>query len=87
MRVVLIIQRDAALRRRIADVLLRAGYGVCETHSGDLVPAVPRLDAVLTDGPLAPERFRAPVVPIPTHVDVDDIVARLHLAISEEPAA
>lgn len=56
---------------------MAAGYGVCETFSGDLVPAVPRLDAVVCDIVLAPDsdldsvrkwtrhladRFSAPVV-------------------------
>ena len=71
------IENDAAVRRLIADALMGAGYGVCETFSGDLVPAVPRLDAVISDIVLGPDsdldsvrqwtrhladRFSAPVV-------------------------
>ena len=84
---VLLIQRDAAMRRRIADELLRAGYGVCETHSGDLVPAVPRLDAVISDTPVAHERFRAPIVPIPEQVDVPALMASVQVAVTEDRAA
>jgi two-component system, NtrC family, nitrogen regulation response regulator GlnG len=76
-RVVLVIEDDATIRRLIADVLMSAGYGVCETFSGDLVPAVPRLDAVVSDIVLSSDsdldsvrqwtrrladRFSAPVV-------------------------
>jgi hypothetical protein len=82
MRVVLIIEDDGAVRRRIADGFLRAGYGVCETHSSDLVPAVPRLDAVISDTAVAHERFRAPIVPIPAAADVDELLASVQLAVS-----
>ncbi len=77
MRVVLVIEDDSAVRRLISDVLMGAGYGVCETFSSDLVPAVPRLDAVISDIAIGPtsdldlvrqwtrrmaDRFSAPVV-------------------------
>ena len=77
MKIVLVIEDDAAVRRLLSDALLGAGYGVCETHSGDLIPAVPRLDAVVSGIVLDPRsdldavrewtrrlagRFGAPVV-------------------------
>ncbi len=87
MRVVLIIEDDAAARRTIADAFLRAGYGVCETHTGDLVPAVPRLDAVISDAALRVERFGAPIVAITSPLDVTGLLAQVHQVVSEERAA
>lgn len=87
MRIVLIVANDAVSRRAIADAFMRAGYGVCETHAADLIPAVPRLDAVVSDALVRPDRFRAPVVPIARPLDVDGLLARVRLLVSEEPAA
>jgi CheY-like chemotaxis protein len=89
MKVVLIVEDNATLRRLIADALMRAGYGVCETHSHELVPAVPRLDAVVSDATIHHDRFRAPIVPIGPPLDTDDLLARVHRAIAlpEERAA
>ena len=89
MKVVLIVEDNATLRRLIADALMRAGYGVCETHSHELVPAVPRLDAVVSDATIRRDRFGAPVVPIDGLLDTDDLLARVRRAIAlpEERAA
>lgn len=87
MRVVLIVEDDSVSRRLIADALLRAGFGVCETHAADLVPAVPRLDAVLSDVSVRADRFGAPIVPIAQPLDVPGLLAQVHLLTSEEPAA
>lgn len=87
MRVVLIVEDDAVARRAIADALMRAGYGVCETHSCDLVPAVPRLDAVVTDAMLRADRFGAPVVAIAQPLDVPALLAQVGLAVAEDRAA
>jgi CheY-like chemotaxis protein len=83
MRIVLIVAEDAVSRRLIADALMGAGYGVCETHSGDLVPAVPRLDAVVSSGELVrPDRFGAPIVPIARPLDMAGLLARVRDAIT-----
>lgn len=49
MRVVLVIEDDAPSRRAVAEVLLAAGYGVCEAWTADLIPMVPRLHVVVSD--------------------------------------
>jgi len=87
MRVVLVIDGDSAVRRRIADILMGAGYGVCETFTSELVPAVPRLDAVVSGGVVGSDRFGAPVVAIPVPLDVDDLLTRVERAVSAERAA
>lgn len=87
MRVVLIVADNAVSRRLIADALMRAGYGVCETHAVDLVPAVPRLDAVVSDVSLGAERFNAPIVPIPQPLDVAGLLQQVQLVAHIEPAA
>ena len=86
MRVILVVEDDAPSRRTIADAFLRAGYGVCETHAADLVPAVPRLDAVVSDVSVRPERFHAPVVPIAQPLDVDGLLAQVHLLVTDRAA-
>ncbi len=83
MKVVLVVGGDAASRRVIADALMRSGYGVCDALSYDLVPAVPRLDAIVGE-PAGGERFGAPVVPITT--DVAELVARVR-AVTDAPGA
>jgi CheY-like chemotaxis protein len=87
MRVVLIVADDAMSRRVIADAFMRAGYGVCETHAADLVPAVPRLDAVVSDVSLGADRFRAPIVPIARPLDVAGLLEQVQLLVAEERAA
>jgi CheY-like chemotaxis protein len=87
MRVVLIVADDAVARRVIADAFMRAGYGVCETHAADLIPAVPRLDAVVSDVGVRPERFHAPVVAIARPLDVDGLLEQVQVLVSEERAA
>lgn len=49
MRIVLVIEDDAPSRRAVAEVLLGAGYGVCEAWSAELIPMVPRLHVVVSD--------------------------------------
>lgn len=49
MRVVLVIEDDSVQRQAIAQLLLEAGYGVCETFTAELIPAIPQLDLVITD--------------------------------------
>jgi CheY-like chemotaxis protein len=49
MKIVLVIEDDPVVRRAVAEVLLDAGYGVCEAWSADLIPAVPRLHVVVSD--------------------------------------
>ena len=52
--------------------LLRAGYGVCEGFSADLIPFTPGVDVIVSDG------IAKPFV-------VDDLVARVErLAIARE---
>lgn len=75
------------MRRQIAEELLRAGYGVCETHSHELVPAVPRLDAVVSDAFIRAERFGAPIIPIAQPLDVGYLLARVDDVVGEERAA
>ena len=87
MRIVLVVEDDATSRRTIADAFMRAGYGVCETHAADLIPAIPRLDAVVSDVSVRPERFRAPVVPIAQPLDVAGLLAQVLTVVTDEPAA
>ena len=85
-KVVLIVEGDAAVRRRVSDVLMGAGYGVCETHSTELVPAVPRLDAVVSGGAVGLHRFDAPVVAITEPLDAHDLLTRVERAICSPDA-
>lgn len=87
MRVILVVEDDATSRRTIADAFMRAGYGVCETHAADLVPAVPRLDAVVTDVSVLADRFHAPVVPIAQPLDVEGLVAQVRHIVAARQAA
>lgn len=49
MRVALVIEDDTATRMALRAVLLRAGYGVCEGFSADLIPFTPGLDVIVSD--------------------------------------
>jgi hypothetical protein len=52
------------------------------------VPAVPRLDAVVSSGELVrPDRFGAPIVPIARPLDVAGLLARVDEVVREERAA
>jgi CheY-like chemotaxis protein len=92
MRIALVIEDDSVTRRVIADLLLEAGFGVCEAFSGDLIPFTPKLDVIVSDLVLAPnadrptvrdwtsriaDRLRAPVVVV---------TGRAEMA-AEDPAA
>jgi len=122
MRIVLIIEDDPVVRRAVAEVLLSAGYGVCEAWSTELIPMVPRLDVVVSDVVLAQrsdlpavtewsrglrDRFGAPIVlltgrhdivqqepaflgvadVIAKPFDIDDLLARVGRAATEEDSA
>ena len=49
MRVALVIEDDTETRMALRAVLLRAGYGVCEGFSADLIPFTPGLDVIVSD--------------------------------------
>lgn len=85
MKIVLIIENDPVLRRAVAEVLLAAGYGVCEAWNAQLIPAVPRLHAVVSD---VTADLGAPLVTL-TGRDFDraDLLARVQLAVSTEEKA
>lgn len=85
MRVVLVIEDDSVQRQAIAQLLLEAGYGVCETFTAELIPAIPQLDLVITDVILdrpadvtsvrqltrrIAERVQAPVVVITARAEI-----------------
>lgn len=87
MKVVLVIENDPVVRRAVAEVLLRAGYGVCEAWNASLIPAVPRLHAVVSD---VSADLGAPVVSLMGRdFDPADLLARVQLAVgmTEERAA
>lgn len=85
MRVVLVIEDDSVQRQAIAQLLLEAGYGVCETFTAELIAAIPQLDIVITDVILdrpadvtsvrqltrrISERVQAPVVVITARAEI-----------------
>lgn len=85
MRVVLVIEDDSVQRQAIAQLLLEAGYSVCETFTAELIPAIPQLDLVITDVILdrpadvtsvrqltrrIAERVQAPVVVITARAEI-----------------
>lgn len=51
----LVIEDDTATRMALRAVLLRAGYGVCEGFSADLIPFTPGLDVIVSDVVTKPE--------------------------------
>ena len=75
-------------RRCIGRRPLRAGYAVCETHRGDLVPFAPTIDAVVGDPRICPSDL-APVVPIVRPLDLEQLLGRVRHTLSEteQPAA
>jgi CheY-like chemotaxis protein len=85
MRIALVIEDDAVTRRAIAEVLLEAGFGVCEAFSGDLIPFTPQLDVIVSDLVIGAnadvpavrdwtsrisDRLRAPIVVVTGRADV-----------------
>ena len=75
MRIALVIEDDHATRRTIAQLLMRDGYGVCESVIPDPIPFVPSLNVIVSDVVMPPqvdavrawarsmqERFGVPVV-------------------------
>lgn len=85
MKVVLVIENDPVVRRAVAEVLLSAGYGVCEAWSASLIPAVPRLHAVVSD---VSADLGAPLVALMGRdFDRADLLARVQLAVTMEDRA
>jgi CheY-like chemotaxis protein len=87
MKVVLVIENDPVVRRAVAEVLLAAGYGVCEAWNASLIPAVPRLHAVVSD---VTADLGAPLVTLMGRdFDHAELLARVRLAVdaTEERAA
>ena len=81
-KVTLVVWDGSVERRRIADGLLRAGFAVCGTHRGDLVPFAPTIDAVVGDPRICPSDL-APVVPIVRPLDLEQLLARVRHTLSE----
>jgi DNA-binding NtrC family response regulator len=49
MKIALVIEDDSVTRRTIAQLLMRDGYGVCESMVPEPIPFTPSLDVIVTD--------------------------------------